>query len=237
MWLRHDGSTLALPEVRGAPTASVHLLSIASGESSDPQTPFEVSSSQLLSMNTFHLGFRSTAFSRDGKYCATGSQNGTLILWDLSTTVPTRVYQKEFKQKELDQILFSTDDRLLFVRHNIERCLRTLDRATGEELALRESDIRGMVILPEDRLLLAEVSHHVVVKADSLEPVGERFAQEILDVQRPDSPQVITAQSGESIAVVNAARYCPERRCKTSRMRGPGSTRTEAPETLRRFLA
>jgi len=209
MGISHNGGTLALPEVRGAPTCNVHLLSIVSGETSDPQTPFQISPSRLISMNTNHLGFRSAAFSKDGRFCATGAQNGTLTMWDLATAVPTRVYQKEFGQTELDQILFSPNERHLFIRHIFNRCVRTLDRETGEELASRVSDVLGMMILPEGRLLLAEVSSYVVVNAESLAPVGEPSTQKMWESYRPGESRVFTANRGENIDVFDARTLLP----------------------------
>jgi hypothetical protein len=209
MGISLDGGTLALPEVRGNPTANVHLLSFVPSGSADPLTPFQMSPSRLLSMNTDHLGFMSAAFSKDGRYCATGAQDGTLTLWDLTTVVPTRIYQKEFEQKELDQILFSPDEQQLFIRHRIVRRVRKLDRETGAELASSGRDATSMIILPNGSLLLAEENGDVVADSESLSPVGGSSVQSMWQAYRPGESQVFTAHHGENIKVFDARTLLP----------------------------
>ena len=226
MGISPDGATLALPEVLGVPSANVHLFSIAPTNSLEPETLFQVSPSRLLSMNTIYdketsshaatsltnatnPGFRSVAFSEDGRFCATGTRSGALTMWDLSLATPTQVYEKEFAQQNLAQILFSPNGRFLHVRHIDGRCLRTLDRATGAELASRFGDVWGMAILPNGRLLLAEGNNYVVTNADSLEPVGEPSAQRMTEVYLPDESQVFTGSSDESINVYDARTLLP----------------------------
>jgi WD40 repeat protein len=132
---------------------------------------WDVTTRRLIHLLNGHTGYcTSLGFSRDGALLASGSRDGTAIIWSTQTWKATRTLQNpdrgvdEFDDDELDQqvgpmyvedVVFSPDGKTLAMA-SYSGSVHLWDVATGELLATlkgHSSAVRAVVFSPDGRTL------------------------------------------------------------------------------------
>jgi WD40 repeat protein/transcriptional regulator with XRE-family HTH domain len=157
-----------------------------------------------------YKGFSALAFSSDGKYIATGSDDHIARLWEIAGGTLVREFIGH--QGFVNGIAFSPDGRFLLTSSH-DRTTRLWDVATGETLRVfsgHTGQVQGVAFSPEGNLI-ATGSNDGIARVWNLQrsPTGIQFIGHKGTAWQasfsPDSKQVVTASGDGTARIWNVA--------------------------------
>jgi WD40 repeat protein len=116
-----DGKQLAYVNLEGKPAAEsvVRVVDAATGK-------------ETWRLPAEKFGVNCLVFSRSGQILATGSNDGSVCLWDLTTGAQRRMLMGQKGDAVVSALAFSDDDRVL-AAGGMDRIVRVYELATGRE--------------------------------------------------------------------------------------------------------
>ena len=156
-----DGKTLA----SGSRKGTIKLWDVSTGTELRTLTPMAKYLIRTRPGASDENGFAavfSVAFSPDGKTLASGSEDNTVKLWDVSTGAELRTLTGH--SESVESVAFSTNGKIL-VSGSLDKTVKLWDVSTGTEVrTLRHSDFVRSVAFSPDGKILASGSDDETVK-------------------------------------------------------------------------
>ncbi|MBM4135065.1 MAG: hypothetical protein FJ245_15035 [Nitrospira sp.] len=144
---------------------------VASGslDASFPLGIMEMKTGGVIRVNAMFAPVSAVAFSRDGKDLGIGMQNGSLVVWGVSSqTTPIPITAGSGERWAISSLAFSPDDRLLAYGRQDGRVV-IVDRASGQAVSeiRRGSAVTALVFSPDGQYLALGQDNGKVVLIES----------------------------------------------------------------------